>query len=808
MPAMPAHVLDGLDPEQRLVAETLRGPVLVHAGAGTGKTRAITHRIAHAVLSGQHAASNGLAVTFTNRAAGEMRGRLAQLGVPSVAVRTFHAAALSQLRYFWPTVVGGPFPELVASKVGLVGQACRSAGLQASRALVRDLAAEIEWAGSSLVSAGEYVEAAQAAGRTPLGAGADIVDLPEVARVMSAYQDVKERANAIDFEDVLLSMIAMIGDRPDVADEIRRHYRWFTVDEYQDITPAQEHLLAGWLGDRDDVCVVGDASQTIYSFAGADPDSMARFSRRWPNATEIRLDRCYRCTPQIVTVANSVVRAGAKEAAGQGARHLEPVLLRSQREPGPAPDLVTCADDVDEATTVAARIGELVASGQQAHRDIAILIRTNAASEPLEVALAEAGIPYVMRGVERFFDRAEVREAIVRLRGQAAVGGRGQSQEDPAGPSSGARPVGGAAPGGATTAGPPGLAALPLAAGGGPLVAETIAVLASMGWEPGGPASGGATRERWESLAAVVALAGEVEATGRTTLAQLVAEFERRAQMAHAPTADGVTVATLHAAKGLEWPVVFLVGCAEGNLPIVYADTPARIAEERRLFYVGLTRAKDRLVVTWAMTRTGAGRQREPSRFLAEMRARGEVSWGTTAAGVVRQGRSAGSKERRRRPPGRCRVCGKGLVTAPERTLGRCSSCPGTADDALVERLRAWRLATAKERSVPAYVVFTDVTLVAVAERQPRTEAELLDIPGIGPAKVEQYGAALLAMVGAAEVPEPAPDPRSGPAEQGGDGLPEPGDGIVDPVADDGAAGDTFPSEPVDLTDPVVDVRS
>ena len=313
---MPAPVLDGLDPEQRLVAEALTGPVVVLAGAGTGKTRAITHRIAHAVQTGTHAAGNGLAVTFTNRAAGEMRQRLAGLGVQAVSVRTFHAAALSQLRYFWPTAVGGQFPDLVSSKAALVGQACREIGLPSSRPLVRDLAAEIEWAGSTMVSAGDYATVAAAAGRTPVGSGEGAIDLPGIARVMSAYQDVKSAAGAIDFEDVLLLMVALIGDRPDIADVIRSQYRWFTVDEYQDITPAQDRLLSGWLGDRDDVCVVGDASQTIYSFAGASPDALGEFARRWPNATEVRLDRCYRCTPEIVAVANSVIRSAAAGARG------------------------------------------------------------------------------------------------------------------------------------------------------------------------------------------------------------------------------------------------------------------------------------------------------------------------------------------------------------------------------------------------------------------------------------------------------------------------------------------------------------
>ena len=313
---MPAHVLDGLDPEQRLVAEALTGPVVVLAGAGTGKTRAITHRIAHAVQTGTHAAGNGLAVTFTNRAAGEMRQRLAGLGVQAVSVRTFHAAALSQLRYFWPTAVGGQFPDLVSSKAALVGQACREIGLPSGRPLVRDLAAEIEWAGSTMVSAGDYATAAAAAGRMPVGSGESAIDLAGIARVMSAYQDVKSQAGAIDFEDVLLLMVALIGDRPDIADVIRSQYRWFTVDEYQDITPAQDRLLSGWLGDRDDVCVVGDASQTIYSFAGASPDALGEFARRWPNATEVRLDRCYRCTPEIVAVANSVIRSAAVGARG------------------------------------------------------------------------------------------------------------------------------------------------------------------------------------------------------------------------------------------------------------------------------------------------------------------------------------------------------------------------------------------------------------------------------------------------------------------------------------------------------------
>ena len=757
MPGMPDSVLDGLDPEQRLVAEALSGSVMVLAGAGTGKTRAITHRIAHAVHSGRHRARNGMAVTFTNRAAGEMRHRLVGLGVPTLAVRTFHAAALAQLRHFWPQAVGGPMPELVPSKARLVDRACRELGLSVSRTTVRDVAAEIEWAGSSLVTAGEYPAAAARAGRAEVGSAAEGLDPAGVARVMTAYGEVKSRAHALDFEDVLLATIGILGDRPDILDQVRDAYRWFTVDEYQDVTPAQERLLTLWVGDRDDVCVVGDPSQTIYSFAGADPAAFQRFARTWPSATQIRLDRCYRCTPQIIEVANAVNRASirgpARSAPIEPAEtSLEPVMLRSQRENGPAPEVITCADDADEAATVAQRIKALNAEGIVL-RDIAILLRTNGATEPFEAALSEAGIAFSMRGAERFFERPEVREALVRLRGRLASGPATPVEPNRAAPveptntlvepvetsqKASVQPV--------ETSRPTSRPTTPRTRG--PIADEVAAVLSAMGWDPSTPPGGGSARERWESLSAVVALAEEVESAGEASLAGVVAEFERRAQVAHAPTLDGVTVATMHAAKGLEWPVVYVVGCAEGSLPIVHADTPQRVAEERRLFYVAITRAKDRLFLSWALTRSGNGRHREPSRFLAEMRRRSAaVSESSTTSGLVKQGQSSARKERRRRGPSRCRVCGAGLVTAPERTLGRCRTCPGSANEELVERLRAWRTVTAKEQAVPAYVVFTDATLTAVAERKPRDSAELLDIPGIGPAKIERYGEALLELL-------------------------------------------------------------
>ncbi len=720
MPPMSDPALDGLDPEQRLVAEALRGPVVVLAGAGTGKTRAITHRIAHAVGSGTHAASSGLAVTFSNRAAGEMRQRLALLGVPGLAVRTFHSAALSQLRHFWPAAVGGPFPSLVTSKAALVADACREIGMPSGRPLVRDLAAEIEWAGSSLVAAGDYATAAAAAGRLPVGSGSEVVDLPGIARVMLAYQQVKSQANAIDFEDVLLTMIAILGDRPDIADEVRRRYRWFTVDEYQDITPAQDVLLSGWLGERDDVCVVGDASQTIYSFAGARPHSLEQFARRWPNATEVRLDRCYRCTPQIAAVANAVLRSAEPLAATQPAAAGasvgstgSAVLLRSQRDAGPVPEVVVCADESEEAAAVVARIRRLLDEGLAA-RDVAILMRTNAASEPFEAALAEGGIGYVMRGAERFFERPEVREAMVRLRGQSLAAPNPE----------------------------------PMLGEGDPLVEQVEGVLAGMGWLASGPASGGATRERWESLAALLALSREVAAAGCTDVAGLVAEFERRATLSHAPTADGVTVTTLHAAKGLEWAAVFIVGASEGSLPIVHADTPERLEEERRLFYVGVTRARDHLVLSWALTRPGSGRHRAASRFLAAVRARSGAG-GVTASsgGVVRRGASMSREVPPRQPAPVCRGCGARLVGAEQLTLGRCARCPGRPDEQVLAAVQRWRTAVAGAAGVPERAVLRDLTMQAIAERRPAAEQDLAAIPEFRPEKLQRYGQQILDVV-------------------------------------------------------------
>jgi DNA helicase-2/ATP-dependent DNA helicase PcrA len=685
-------ILDALDPEQRAVATTLHGPVCVLAGAGTGKTRAITHRIAYGVRTGVMTPAQVLAVTFTARAAGELRGRLRALGASGVQARTFHAAALRQLQFFWPRAVGGEPPRIAETKAPLVGEAASRCRLRLDRTEIRDLAAEIEWAKVTQTVPDDYANGAAKAGRQPPR------DPAEVAHVYAAYEEIKRDRGQMDFEDVLLLTVGVLEDRPDIADTVRAQYRHFVVDEYQDVSPLQQRLLDAWLGDRDNLCVVGDASQTIYSFTGATPEFLLTFQRRHPGAAVVRLVRDYRSTPQVVRLANGLLA----RAAGQTARHgLE---LVAQRPSGPEPAFSEHPDEPAEAEGVAQRVRRLLDRGVRAS-EIAVLYRINAQSETYEQALAEAGVPYVLRGAERFFSRPEVRQAMLLLRGAARSGGGDH--------------------------GAGGTAALP---------AEVRGVLSGNGWTPDSPPAGsGAARERWESLAALARLAEEFAAAQPGAgLVEFVAELDERAAVQHAPTVEGVTLASLHAAKGLEWDAVFLVGLNEGVLPIAYAETAEQVEEERRLLYVGVTRAREHLGLSWSLSRTPGGRgNRRPSRFLDGLRPGGSAKGDTRSGGVAERG----SGERRQsRGPVTCRVCGKALVEAVARKLGRCPDCPSALDEALFERLRDWRLERAQEQGLPAYCIFTDATMTAIAEACPGSAGELASIPGIGQAKLDKYG--------------------------------------------------------------------
>jgi DNA helicase-2/ATP-dependent DNA helicase PcrA len=675
-------VLVDLDPEQREVASNPLGPMVVLAGAGTGKTRAITHRVAYGVRSGALQAPRVLAVTFTARAAGEMRTRLRALGVPGVQARTFHAAALRQLHFFWPQTVGGPPPDVLPHKASAIAEAAGRLRLGLDRTELRDVAAEVEWAKVSLLTAEQYPEVARRQDRRPAG-----LDGTAFARLMQTYQEVTAERHVIDFEDVLLLMVGILTEHPQVAQAVQQQYRHFVVDEYQDVNPLQQHLLDLWVGDRDDVCVVGDPAQTIYSFTGASADHLRAFAGRHPGARTVRLVRNYRSTPQVVHLANLVLPGGSGG-------------LRSQQEPGPEPRLTAYPDDEAEARGVATAVREAVDAGTTP-ASIAVLFRTNAQSQAVESALSQVDVPYLVRGGERFFSRTEVRQSVLLLRGQA----RGDD-------------------------------------GGMPLGDRVRDILGGAGWAEQPPARGGATRDRWESLQALCHLADDLAGMDPSAgLRELVAELDRRASEQHAPAVQGVTLASLHAAKGLEWDTVFVIGCSEGLLPISMADTAERVEEERRLLYVGVTRAQRDLRLSWAASRGAGGRgTRKVSRFLAP------------AAPVL--GASAAAKPKDRAKPARtapvprvCRGCGTELTAAAERKVGRCSECPPTYDEATFERLRAWRLRTAGEAKVPAFVVFTDATLTAIAERRPASQGELAGISGVGARKLELYGDQVLAIL-------------------------------------------------------------
>ena len=668
-------LLENLDPDQREVVLALTGPVCVLAGAGTGKTRAITHRIAYGVRTGTYPATSVLAVTFTARAAGEMRTRLRELGVNGVQARTFHAAALRQLSYFWPQVVGGAPPRVLEHKAPVVAEAARRLGFTVDRLTVRDLASEIEWSKVSLVPADDYVRAATATDR-PSPAG---FDRSTIARLIAGYEEVKDAQGFVDFEDVLVMLGHMLESRRDVAEQVRSQYRHFVVDEYQDVSPAQQYLLDQWLGGRHELCVVGDPNQTIYSFTGATPHHLLTFATKHPGATVVRLVRDYRSTPQVVDLANRV-RLG-----GRGRRSSDGLDLVAQRPAGPPVGFTVYDDDEAEAAGVAERIGRLVAAGTPAS-EIAVLYRTNAQSEVYEQALSDAGIGYQVRGGERFFQRKEVRDALVLLRGSA----RSMTEV--------------------------------------PLADAVRDVLASAGWSPEPPAARGAVRERWDSLQALVALADDLAQGSGATIATLVAELDERAAAQHAPAVDGVTLASLHAAKGLEWDAVFLVGLSEGLMPISLAESAAAVAEERRLLYVGITRARETLELSYARSRAPGSRgNRRRTRFLDGL-------WPDD--GDHGRRRTAGSG-------GRSGLGRSGAV----RAVAGSAQPSGDYDPALYAALRDWRAQVAAEVDRPAYTVLPDAVLAAVAQTRPRTVPELARVRGIGPAKIDRFGPSLLAIV-------------------------------------------------------------
>jgi len=552
-------LLDGLDEQQRVAARALIGPVVMLAGAGTGKTRAITHRIAYGVATGVYAPGRVMALTFTSRAASELRGRLRQLGATGVSARTFHASALSQLGFFWPQVIGGTMPRILDSKGRILGHAAETLKLKLDTATLRDLAADIEWRKVSRLTLDQYSRIVES---RPLPAA---LDAEKMLALHSRYESLKDDRRQLDFEDVLLATAGMIESEPRVAQQVREQYRFFVVDEYQDVSPLQQALLDLWVGDRQDVCVVGDASQTIYSFAGASSGYLLGFPAKYREATVVRLEQNYRSSTHIVHTANRLMKSRPGALS----------LTAAVEAPGTvAPTIESYPSEMAEARAIAQSISEQIAAGARA-QDIAVLYRINVQSAAIETALNDVNVNFQLRGGPRFFDLQEVKQALMMLKGAVVA----STHE--------------------------------------PLFKTVSDVLRSLSWTQNPPEARGAVRDRWESLNAIMGLA-EAAPQG-TTLAEFVDELFERSAAQHEPTMAAVTLATIHSAKGLEWDTVHILGLSEGFLPITYATTEEAIEEERRLLYVGITRARRRLHLSSARSGSGRGAERKPSRFLAEL---------------------------------------------------------------------------------------------------------------------------------------------------------------------------------------------
>ena len=614
--------LDGLNPEQRRAAEAVRGPVCILAGAGSGKTTTITRRIAQQVAAGAFEPTQIMAVTFTDKAAGELRARLAVLGVQRVRAGTFHSAALRQLRHFAPETVG----KILPSKALVLRQIANGLPAPFKFRPAGDLATEIEWAKNRRITVARY--RAEAERREPPIPG----DL--MHRVYRDYEKRKEAEGALDFED-LLELAVQLFERDERACEtFRAQYRAFTVDEYQDVNLLQQQLLEHWVGDRDDLCVVGDDYQSIYAFTGAGPEHLLAVPSRYPNALVVRLEENYRSTPQVLELANRLVpNLGGAEK-----------VLRPTRDDGPEPVVRPFATPEAEGREIVAAIRT---SGVPPE-EVAILSRTNARLTDFEELLHEAHIPF--QGAS-LLQRDAARRIVRRLERLAGV----DAEE------------------------------------------AVRAAALEAGWLPQLPDKLG-DRElvRQTDLARLVALASVFDGDAVAFVEDLRRRFD-----AGGDSAKGVHLLTFHRAKGLEFEAVFLPRLEEKELPSRQARTPAEVAEERRLLYVGMTRAKRVLWLTWSAT---------PSRFLAEL-------------GVSVAKATGGPK-----PP-------KGKFV------------PTAGSDGLYHELAVWRRARADEDEVPPYVVFDNKTLDAIARTRPQTLRDLAALPGVGPVKLERYGAEVLALV-------------------------------------------------------------
>jgi DNA helicase-2/ATP-dependent DNA helicase PcrA len=672
-------MLEGLDPAQRSAATAPLGPVRILAGPGAGKTRTIVARIEHLVTSGQVEAGHVLALSHTTKAAGELRDRLASIPTQASAVRdvassTIHAAAWRQVRHLWTLAGYTGAPRLLTSVYSLVRRAAdHTLGRRVEQAELLDLVAEIDWARARRLTPQRYADAAAELGRTaPTGSFA------EVARIWEEYTTLKDMEGYLDFADVLACATVML-DVPEVAQRVRDRWRVLFVDEYQDVDPAQQGLIDAWLGTRDTLTVVADPNQAIFGFKGADPTLLDQFAQRYPSAVTVELSANYRSSPQIVAWVNR-------------ARVSENEPLTGRRGDGPMPRVERCYDEKSEITALIRQIQSWSRAGVDLS-EIAVLYRFNATAARVEAALAAAGVPYHTLGTGRFFERPEVRAALDHLTVIA--------RDTPT-----------------------------LDAPTSMLQAATLC-----GYDPlRVPDGAGAVRQRYESLHALVTLTAQqlhaADATG------LVEEMTRRIREAHEPNPGGVSVGTIHAAKGLEWDAVWVVGLVEGQLPSAYAKTPTALKEEQHAFYVAISRARTHLVVSAAGKRSNNWTQK-PSRFLDLLEQRDGATI-TRAGARTGSGRSVSSKDlspgmaRKLEEVGTCAKC-KGKLRGAGAWASRVCSpeCLSDAIKTTYAQILTWRETRAKAIGVPVSAIATDRSLFTYVCTGNLDAAGLHDTTGI-----------------------------------------------------------------------------
>ncbi|MFM1787242.1 MAG: hypothetical protein RL228_1192 [Actinomycetota bacterium] len=678
-------LLAGLDENQRLAVEAVRGRVSIIATAGSGKTRVITNRIAHAIQTKAQDAETGLALTFTNKAASEIRGRLARLKIPPVAAATFHATALRQLSHFWPQVVGGQMWSVISTKSSLIEQAATDARINLTDFTRRSVIGEIEWAKSSGLDGEGYLK---------LDRKVDDISGQMIVDIWGRYTDLTKRRQVLDFEDILQLNLGMLANFPDILQQVRMRYTWFTVDEFQDVTPLQNSLLQQWVGNRNEICVVGDPAQTIYTFAGASANYLQEFKRNHPETLQIELNRTYRCPESICIVANNLMNLSPTPSA----------MVSANSDNGQV-ELKHYSDEEVEANEIANQILALIDSGVDP-RDIAVLLRINSMSQVFETAFEYLNIPYSMRGLTRFFERPEVKQMLLDLR----VGSYISSGID---------------------------------------LVEAVKQVATLhGWTELPKYSSESARSKWESLSALINVAVDLKTHNPSaSFEEYFAEIAHRTNENYDPQAAAVTISTIHTAKGLEWDHVFIPSVVEGILPFDPKRAPENTEEERRLFYVAITRAKQAVHISTSKTRLGY--ENAPSRFLSSVSSTAEAFLAPILQGKVSQ-----PAIRKEYKVEKCRICDAGINQIRELAIKICSQCekkqPKTKfSESVKTGLKSWREDYAKQAEMLPWLLLSDLAIDALAEFQPKSIEELDDIHGINSAKADVIGEEILLVIAA-----------------------------------------------------------